>query len=187
MHTFIIKKYRVLFSIFLFFITGCAQFSLNFQDRIQVQEGETCPIRVIGSRSLKEVFIDALTIEPIPPLQEILYSKLCQRDTVQKFIQDGTELTVYVSNLRLNKVNHLIFAELIGYTVGQVQVRRPGEEVFHKYLIMPTPTQLRKFFYLGKTAYKDFIEYVLEDFITEIENTIYLIRENDVKQNTISY
>jgi hypothetical protein len=174
------KRYWILFFVFGSFAAGCAEFSLNLRDRIK--EIDRCQITVIDSRSDERVFIDALTITPTPPIREILYSKLCQRDEIQKFIRTGIELNVYISAIRCGQISNFFSSELVGSMTGQIKIRKPDEHEFYTYLIMPPPTKLKKFIFTGKTVYKDFIEYVTEGFVTEVEKTIYKLRECSVKQ-----
>ncbi len=175
------KKYCILFSVFfLFSIVGCTQFSLDLQDRIQ--DVNTCQISVVDSRADESVFINALTLKTVPPIKQILYSKLCQRSEVQKAIKEGMELTVYISNIQCKQVNHCTYHELAGGMTGQIQVRKQGEKEFHEYLIMPSFSKLNKPLFAKKTIYKDFVEYIVEGFVAEIEKNIYKIKDDIVKQ-----
>ncbi|MBC6928732.1 MAG: hypothetical protein DWB56_07190 [Candidatus Jettenia sp.] len=175
------KKYWILFSLFfLFSITGCTQFSLNLQDR--VQNVNTCQISVIDSRADENIFINALAIKTIPPVRQILYTKLCQRNEIQKAIREGMELTVYISNIQCGRINHYIYSELIGGMTGQIQVRKPGEKEYHEYLIMPSFSRVNKPIFAKRTIYKDFIEYIVEGFVADIEKNIYKIKEDIAKQ-----
>lgn len=175
------KRYWILFFVFGSFAAGCTEISLNLRDRIK--EIDRCQITVIDSRSSDErVFIDALTIIPTPPIREILYSKLCRRDEIRKFIRTGIELNVYISAVRCGQISNFFSRELVGSMTGQIEIKRPDEDESYTYLIMPPPTKLKKFIFTGKTVYEDFIEYVTEGFVTEIEKEIYKLRECSVKQ-----
>lgn len=181
MDKYIIKWYYAFFLGAWFLIAGCTQFPLNLHNR--VKEVNNCTVDVIDSRFDKKIFIDAQTITTIPSLQEILRSKLCQRDIIQGFIKDGTGLVVYISNIRCGKVNHFTYSKLSGSMSGQIQVKRPGEPAFYEYLIVSPIIEMNKAIFSGSNVYKDFIEYVLDAFVTETEKTIGKIKEGAVNEN----
>lgn len=185
MYKYLIKRHRILFSIVWLLITGCTQFSLNLEDRIkQVNNG--CQISVVDSRPDKSVFFDGLTVKPIPSVREILYSKLCQSDEIQKIVKDRTELKVYISDIQCDIIKRrpLIYfpylykeSGLIGGITGAIHVRKSDEREYHEYLIMPPHIKMEKYIYSKKDTYKEFIVSIIEDFASEIEKMVTKIQK----------
>lgn len=185
MYKHLIKRYWMLFSLVWLLITGCTQFSLNLEDRIkQVNNG--CQMNVVDSRPDESVFIDGLTVKPIPSVREVLYSKLCRNDEIQEIVRAGIELKVYISGVQCDIIKRrprmyfpYLYKEtgLIGGITGSIHVKKPGEEGSHEYLIMPPLIKMEKYTYSKKETYKEFIVAIIEDFASEIEKMITKIQK----------
>ncbi len=181
----LIKRYWLLFSLAWLLTTGCTQFSLNLEDRIkQVNNG--CKVSIVDSRSDERVFIDGLTVKPIPSVREVLYSKLCLSDEIQEIARSGVELKIYISGVQCDIIKHqpriyfpYLYKEtgLIGGITGSIHVRKPGEKESREYLIMPPLIKMEKYTYSKKETYKEFIVTIIEDFASEIKKTITKIQK----------
>lgn len=152
-------------------ITGCSSVSVDLSDFIH--EKRNCLIDVVDERPDIRIFsTGGLTLEPSPPLRDLLHFYLCDNEKIRRNINQDKVLKVYITDVTLHFVNHFTYLEYIGDMKGYAKVKQSNDAKFKEFVVR-SHKNLKASDLAARATYPKLLNELAKDFAIQIETTLY--------------